>query len=101
MSRSYKKEPVLKYAPKSNVGQKFANRRVRRYKKDLSNGMAYKRLYCQYDVHDCVSRYSLADALHYRIKSLAYDEIMGYESSEEDLKISLTINNWAKFYYRK
>ena len=50
----------------------------------------------QVDLHEHDAYYN-----HYRTKSLAYDEIMGYESSEEDLKISLTINNWAKFYHRK
>lgn len=30
MSRSYKKNPIIKYGPEGNYGQKIANRKLRR-----------------------------------------------------------------------
>lgn len=62
MSRSYKKEPYLKYAPMGNSGQILANRRIRRGKykgEDIPSGGYYKKLYEQWDIHDCVDYYPL------------------------------------------
>lgn len=64
MSRSYKKEPVIKYAPRDGKwGRNQANRRVRRSNQDLSDGCEYKRLYDAWNIHDCRSRLTLKDQL--------------------------------------
>lgn len=101
MSRSYKKHPMMKYAPCGNWGQKQANRRVRRYKGELPNGCAYKLLYNQYNIHDCVSYYTLQDALSYRSYSLAYDEMRGWESDPNEVNITRCIQKWKRWYIRK
>jgi hypothetical protein len=57
MSRSYRKKPIRQYAPESGrIGKKFANRAVRRYKGEISNGCEYKKHYEQWDIHDCWTR---------------------------------------------
>lgn len=67
MSRSYKKNPVHKYAPeRARWAKNQANRRVRRYKGDLSDGCDYKRLYNPWDIHDCISYETYQMALDYR-----------------------------------
>ena len=102
MSRSYKKNPVLKYAPKSGkIGRGFANRRVRYYKGELSNGACYKRLYEPWNIHDCVQRQTLEDALEYRTYALAYNEMRGWDDAPEEANINLYIQKWKKWYYRK
>jgi hypothetical protein len=63
MSRSFKKNPGIK---DSWSGKKFgknqANRRVRHYKRYLSNGGSYKKLYEKYDICDYNFRhYSLEE----------------------------------------
>lgn len=50
MSRSYKKIPCIKNPHKDE--KKYANRIVRQYKGDLSNGKLYRKLYPQYDIYD-------------------------------------------------
>ena len=52
MSRSYKRA-VHKYAPEGNWGKKQANRAVRRAK-NVPDGMAYKKVFSTWDVHDCI-----------------------------------------------
>lgn len=108
MSRSYKKTPVLKYAPQGNVGQKFANRRVRRFKGEISNGKAYKKLYETWNVHDHVERYTLQDALDYRDRCI-HDYENGISRwgfvpshlTEEEKDRDLCIQKWKKTYIRK
>lgn len=56
MSRSYKKIPCIKNPHKYEKGQ--ANKIVRRYKKELSDGKAYRKLYPQYDICDWKICYS-------------------------------------------
>ena len=108
MSRSYKRTPVLKYAPTSNIGQKYANRRVRRYKKGIPNGMAYKKLYSSYNVHDHVMRETLKETLEYRERCIHEYEYgisrWGYVATylnAEEKDINLCIRNWKKMYYWK
>lgn len=62
MSRSYKKHPIVKVAPKDGTNEKkFANRKVRRYKQVISNGKSYQKLYESWDIHDYVCRYTYED----------------------------------------
>jgi hypothetical protein len=99
MSRSYKKTPVIKFAPsKGKIGKGFANRRVRKYKGDLSDGACYKRLYEPWNIHDCVMRYTLDDAMNYRTKALAYNEMRGWDDSPEEANINLCIWKWKKSF---
>lgn len=63
MSRSYKKHEV--YTDGRNgqvVSKRFANKAVRRYKNYLSNGKAYKKLYCSWEIHDHIWRWTWKDA---------------------------------------
>lgn len=54
MSRSFKKTPIYKGAPdRGSYGKKLANRKVRR-SNNISDGSKYKRLFCQYDIHDYI-----------------------------------------------
>jgi hypothetical protein len=52
MSRSYKKEPVVKDYNRNS--KKYANRKVRRKFKncDYPNGNAYRKLTCSWDICD-------------------------------------------------
>ena len=50
MSRSYKKTPL--WCDSNPWAKNKANRRVRRYKGELSDGSKYKRLYPQWDICD-------------------------------------------------
>lgn len=91
MSRSYKKTPISKMAPvHGRIGKKFANRRVRRYDEELSNGGSYKRLYCSYDIHDWISYYTINDAIEFEMNR-----------SRSEHTIQWAINNWKKHYHRK
>lgn len=56
MSRSYKKIPCIKNPHKDE--KKYANRIVRQYKGDLSNGKCYRKLFPQYDICDWKISYS-------------------------------------------
>ena len=51
MSRSYKKSLVAKER-NSKYHKKSANKRVRRYDGDISNGKHYKKIYESYDICD-------------------------------------------------
>jgi len=66
MSRSYKHTPVNKDGNRSKKwGKNQANRRVRRYKYGLSNGMSYKNLYDRWDICDCRWYGTLADKFYW------------------------------------
>ena len=103
MARSYKKNPVNKYAPvRGRIGKRFANRRVRRCKGELAGGKGYRKLYETWDIHDVVDRTSLNEYLDYR-----GCWIYRCENSCRDWKnpygctIQKAINNWKKTYLRK
>lgn len=50
MSRSYKKNPIIK---DKNKGMKqIANKKVRHHKGNIANGNAYKKLFSSYDICD-------------------------------------------------
>ena len=109
MSRSFRKKPIRQYAPSSGYwGKKFANRRVRRYKAELSSGSAYKRLYEQWDIHDCWSRCTFAEYKEIEEKWRVWCWNRGrfceactsiwctWNKPEKEI-----YNSWAKFYLRK
>lgn len=93
MSRSFKRTPIMKMCPvHGRIGKQFANRRVRRHKKEIPSGCAYKRLYEQYDIHDWISYCPLNDYLCPRYWYLLYGR---------DETIQTTIKKWKKDYYWK
>jgi len=103
MSRSFKKTPIIKYAPKSNVGQKLANRRVRRFKGDLpTKGYSLlKKIYDPWDVHDVVMRETLEETFDRRTWLLAKGDLNGHDYSYIELNINQAIQQWKKWYWRK
>lgn len=52
MSRSYRKFPLCKCERSCKWGKKQANKRVRRYKGEISNGRNYKKLYESWEICD-------------------------------------------------
>ena len=64
MSRSYKHSPVCTDGTRKTTKEmkRHANHKVRQYKKGLSNGKAYKKLFCSYDIHDWISYWSWEQA---------------------------------------
>ena len=53
MSRSYKKHPYYTDGRNGRVIQKrWANKKVRRFKKKIENGKSYKKLFCTWEIHD-------------------------------------------------
>lgn len=104
MARSYRKNPILKYAPKDGTyGKNQANRRVRRFKGDLPSGSCYKRLYCAWDIHDYVSRQTLGDHLKSWAEWIEYCERKGYDWSDNHYggNLSAAIRKWKKEYFWK
>lgn len=51
MSRSYKKNPVVKDKPTKGI-KRIANKKVRRFNKTISNGKSYKKIFESYDISD-------------------------------------------------
>ena len=82
MSRSYKKSPYCTDGHRRSTKEtkQIANRCVRRRNKRITlgyltresryrdiltlDGMSYKKFFCSYDIHDYVTRWSKAEAIH-------------------------------------
>lgn len=52
MSRSYKKVPHCKCEDSCKWGKRQANKKVRRYKGEITNGKGYKKLYESWNICD-------------------------------------------------
>lgn len=52
MSRSYKKYPAGKAEKSCKIGQRFANKKVRKYSHVIPNGNSYKKIYESWDICD-------------------------------------------------
>ena len=65
MSRSYKKQPYYTDGhPKSTKKQKrFANKKVRKYRKKIECGNAYKKIFCSWEIHDYKIRWTWKEAV--------------------------------------
>jgi hypothetical protein len=96
MSRSYKKTPVVKDGDSGKVGKKFANRKVRRYKHDLSNGKAYRKVFNSWDIHDMVNYYSYQSFK--KDKEAHQKEV---ENGVEKYSFYTNESDWFKYYKRK
>ena len=71
MSRSIRKTPIVKDGGRSSKrGKKQANKAVRKYKDEISNGAAYKKIYCSYNINDYITYWTEEDAieLYYELK---------------------------------
>jgi hypothetical protein len=100
MSRSYKKVPVVKIAPKDGTDEKkFANRKVRRCKEVIADGKAYRKLFQSWDIHDYVCRYTYEDyRCHYEKQVKMYQT--GALSYDPD-RYAHSYCDWYKSYKRK
>lgn len=105
MSRSYKKNPICTDRPHgAKYWKRRANKKVRKYNKIFNNGNSYKKLYCSYDIHDYVSRYTKAEAIHDYFYSVWYSskEQCFISTYEEYENVDQYLNkNWKKYYFRK
>ena len=93
MSRSYKKNPIVKDNGKGKKDKKaIANSRVRNKLKDLdytiANGKAYRKEYESWDIADFVSRWTRQEAINY------------YNNKESfvDRKRFPTLESWLAYW---
>jgi len=103
VSRSYKKNPWLK--DRNPWAKRMANKKVRRFKKDLANGNAYKKVSCSYNICDYKWRTTLFEHLEsekrwaeeINISRRWFVRSIGeYEYDEKK-----EIKNWKKHHYWK
>ena len=96
MSRSYKKHPFCTdgHRKSTQKSKKNANKTVRHYKKGLPNGTAYKKLFCSYDIHDYISRWSWEEARLSYLKNNSYWQ-------DDFLTLEDFYQFWKKYYKRK
>lgn len=96
MSRSYKKNPIVKdNGNRHRYCKNQANRKVRKTN-GITDGCSYKKLYCQYNICDHWSRSTLNDHLDYWGKHIK-DKI----GTKWMTTIQYEINQWKKWYLRK
>lgn len=122
MSRSYKKNPYCTDGHRRSTKEtkQIANRCVRRRNKRITlgyltresryrdiltlDGMSYKRFFCSYDIHDYISRWTKAEAIHewehphwqyWEYRDEWWHTWDDYET-REDME-----QYWAKWYRRK
>ena len=122
MSRSYKKSPYYTDGHRRTTKEikQIANRCVRRCNKRIVygylyrelnyrdvlplDGMSYKRFYNSYDIHDWVSRWTKAQAIHeWEHPHWYYSERTDtWWHAWEDYKTREDMEQyWAKYYRRK
>lgn len=101
MSRSYKKNPIVKDGHSGKFGKRLANRKVRHCKKDIANGKAYKKIFESWDIHDFVYRYPLIQLLRDQEaeeKAVMNDGVPDYRKNK---RFVMTAERWKKSYKRK
>ena len=100
MSRSYKKHPICTDGgtPGTKYAKRFAAKRVRNARLDEVplKGNGYKKLYCSYDIHDYIIRYSLEEAR----ADWESGEYYWYHEDHESFEDYLN-HWWARCYKRK
>ena len=108
LSRSYRKHPIVTDgSPRTTKEMKrIANSKVRN-SKGTYNGSSYKKLFCSYDIHDYVSRWSKEDAIKEwfdeeanLLNGIISDEKRTLHHKYGTLKNYLD-RNWAKWFKRK
>ena len=109
MSRSYKKEPVVKDHSKHKYAKKLANRKVRRKLKncdyDFPSGKAYRKIYETWDVCDWRFRETYRE-YETRKRQYKYEYLNGvwrhgFLRLEHDDSENMNYWQWFKFYKRK
>lgn len=102
MSKSYRKNPIVKDNGKSKKEMKsLANRKVRRKLNDpdfnIADGKAYKKEFESWDIADFISRWTKEDAIkEYESKSKKYRWFKEEWPTLEDY-----LNYWEKTMHRK
>ena len=102
MSRSYRKNPIIKDNGKSKKEMKsLANRKIRRKLNDpdfnMADGKAYKKEFESWDIADFISRWTKEDAIkEYESKSKKYPWFKEEWPTLEDY-----LNYWEKTMHRK
>lgn len=96
MSRSYKKNPIIK--DKTKGMKQIANRKVRNYNGDLANGSSYKKIFQSYDISDYSFRTTYEDYLKYAesIENAVLNGGLGEYHLEDT-----SYGDWFKRYKRK
>lgn len=108
MGKSYKKHPVIKDNVRTAKQLKRqANKMVRRYKHEIADGKAYRKIYNPWDIHDIVFYTTYGDVQEYLgfMQSLLRE---GYFSKEvatlryyQNLEENNSYDTWRKKYLRK
>jgi len=98
MSRSYKKEPVVKDYNRNS--KKYANRKVRRKFKncDYPDGNAYRKLTCSWDICDYKFRETYKE---YEIRKRRYEYEYINGVTKTDWSEDMNYWQWYKMYKRK
>lgn len=104
MSRSYRKNPIIKDGrfnrDKGKHGKKFANRKVR-HSKDVLQYSDYKKLYCSWEINDYCFRMS-KEELIVDFDSYSEDVPVWKRCWVSDFKsLEDALNWWRKTYLRK
>ncbi len=56
MSRSFKKNPVVKDSGSKKWVKREASKSVRRFRGVIANGGAFRKIFCSWDINDYISR---------------------------------------------
>lgn len=98
MSRSFKHNPICSDGTRKTTKamKRYANKVVRHCKEEIpSKGKKYKQLFCSYNIHDYVSRWSWPDA-----KALYEEDRYGLWH-ERYPTLKEFYRHWLRYYKRK
>ncbi len=97
MSRSYKKNPIVKEDRSHRDGKKEANNSIRSKLKqgvEIGNGSSYKKHFESWDICDCSDRCSKEQAI-------AYYNANKYNLQDEYKTLDEWLKAWKKWYKNK
>jgi hypothetical protein len=98
MGKSYKKNPIGKSILPGS--KRMANKRVRRYDGEISNGTDYKKVYSSYDVYDQWYRRPYEEFIS-DAEAHANAELNGVNTKRFFSPAYYDKNIWARWYKRK
>lgn len=100
MSRSYKKHPYCTdgSTPGTKNSKRIANKKVRRCKNKIANGKSYKKLFCSYEIHDWISRWTWEEA---KADYYNLDLTSPWNWQDDYPTIKDFYKHWMKNYKRK
>lgn len=98
MSRSFKHSPYYTdgTTPGTKNSKRIANKKIRNYKQKIPKGNFYKKIFCSYEIHDWVSRWSWQEA-----KSEWEYEDFYCRWKDDYPTLKDFYQHWNKFYRRK